>query len=506
MNFKTFQKKLKRIFIFFLFASKYIKFSRRSLNMNITNKLQGFKKILAHAKMEEKLHQVEGVRWCLENELRTNAFFAGRKVRGGFIADEMGLGKTITMIGTIFCNFKMPTLIVLPVVLVEQWYNEIYRSTGHKAVVYHGNTKKGISREKLEKSPIVLTTYGMITIPVKKQTPTLLHEIRWARVIFDEAHHLRNRKTGRFLGAKMLKAKIRWLVSGTPVQNKKDDFYALCSLLKIPSSFYAEPENIPIIKKNFILKRTKREVGIQIPDVTNFNMIIPWASKIEERFSANIHSHLSFSGTLLGEKEPGLLFKNYQVIQLLTRAKQSCILPSMVQKSLSQDPVEIRTASKMEAVVEAILDRKNNGNGKLVFSHYKEEIDTLIQRLREGGIERVASLDGRNSMASRSNLLSEKYEVLILQIQTGCEGLNLQDNYNEIYFVTPHWNPSVEDQAIGRCHRIGQTKPVSVFRFEMDGFQPQNADHNLAPGISFDNYVSFVQNKKREIVNEIIQQ
>ena len=346
----------------------------------------------------------------------------------------------------------------------------------------------------------------MITIPIKNQTPTLLHEIRWARVIFDEAHHLRNRKTGRFLGAKMLKAKIRWLVSGTPVQNKRDDFYALCSLLRIPSSFYTEPENIPIIKKNFILKRTKKEVGINIPDVVNFNMVVPWASKIEERFSANIHSHLAFSGTQMGEKEPGLPFKNYQVIQLLTRAKQSCILPSMVHKSLDQDPVEIRTASKMDAVIEAILDRKNNGNGKLVFSHYKEEIDTLIRRLREGGIERVASLDGRNSMASRSTLLSEKYEVLILQIQTGCEGLNLQDNYSEIYFVTPHWNPSVEDQAIGRCHRIGQTKPVSVFRFEMDGFQPQNAEHNLAPGISFDNYVSFVQNKKRDLVKEIIQQ
>jgi hypothetical protein len=84
--------------------------------------------------------------------------------------------------------------------------------------------------------------------------------------------------------------------------------------------------------------------------------------------------------------------------------------------------------------------------------------------------------------------------------------LNLQDNYSEIYFVIPHWNPSVEDQAIGRCHRIGQTKPVSVFRFEMDGFQPQNTENNMAPGISFDNYVSFVQNKKRDLVNEIIQQ
>jgi hypothetical protein len=86
--------------------------------------------------------------------------------------------------------------------------------------------------------------------------------------------------------------------------------------------------------------------------------------------------------------------------------------------------------------------------------------------------------------------------------------LNLQENYSEIYFVTPHWNPSVEDQAVGRCHRIGQTKQVHVFRFEMKSFVPplEKVEPNLekVSGISFDNYVTFVQNKKRELVKEII--
>jgi len=105
-------------------------------------------------------------------------------------------------------------------------------------------------------------------------------------------------------------------------------------------------------------------------------------------------------------------------------------------------------------------------------------------------------------MPARAQILSQKYEVLILQIQTGCEGLNLQENYSEIYFVTPHWNPAVEDQAIARCHRIGQTKPVSVFRFEMEGFE--NAHAASTPGISFDNYVTFVQEKKREISKQFL--
>jgi SNF2 family DNA or RNA helicase len=153
----------------------------------------------------------------------------------------------------------------------------------------------------------------------------------------------------------------------------------------------------------------------------------------------------------------------------------------------------------MDSVVETILNRKNNGNGKLVFCHYKDEIDALVQRLLDGGIERVVSLDGRDSMIARAELLSQAYDVLVLQIQTGCEGLNLQENYSEIYFVTPHWNPSVEDQAIGRCHRIGQKKPVSVFRFQMA--PPLQKEDTC---VSFDNYVTFVQDKKREIVSGIL--
>lgn len=478
---------------------------RKGVTMNAATLLGGFKKILAHAKMEEKPHQIAGVKWCLENEL-TPTYIGKRKIRGGFIADEMGLGKTITMIGTIFCNFKMPTLIVVPVVLIEQWHSEIFRATGHKALIYHGASKLSITREKLEKSPIVIATYSTIATTFSKPSVGLdlespFSKVEWYRVIFDEAHHLRNCKTRRFLAAKMLKTKIRWLVTGTPVQNKKDDFYALCNLLRIPSSIYADSENIPFIYEKFILKRTKNDIGISLPDIVYQNAIIPWSGKMEEKFVANIHSHLSFSGTQLSEKDVPMKFKNYEVIQLLTRAKQCCILPNMAVNSISNESITIPTASKMDAVVKAILDRKTNDNGKLVFCHYKEEIDILIQRLREGGIERIASIDGRNTITSRALLLSQSYDVLVLQIQTCCEGLNLQKNYNEIYFVTPHWNPSVEDQAIARCHRIGQTKPVYVFRFEMD---PPLGKVQKAASVSFDNYVFSVQTKKREIVKKYV--
>jgi len=122
--------------------------------------------------------------------------------------------------------------------------------------------------------------------------------------------------------------------------------------------------------------------------------------------------------------------------------------------------------------------------------------------LRAGGMTQVATFDGRTSGGKRFDILNDKNEALILQIQTGCEGLNLQENYSEIYFISPHWNPAVEDQAIARCHRIGQTKPVIVQRFEMCSFAPNEAEEETR---TVDNYVVAVQDIKRNIAEECIE-
>jgi SNF2 family DNA or RNA helicase len=154
----------------------------------------------------------------------------------------------------------------------------------------------------------------------------------------------------------------------------------------------------------------------------------------------------------------------------------------------------------LDSVIDAILERKDNENGKLVFCHFKEEINELARRLREVGLN-VGILDGQITKVTRQKLLKERKDVLILQIQTGCEGLNLQDNYSEIYFVSPHWNPYVEDQAIARCHRIGQKKPVFVWRFEMTGFETID-NRNPIPK-NLEEYVVDIQNAKRDVVKQI---
>jgi SNF2 family DNA or RNA helicase len=432
--------------------------------------------------------------------------------RGGFIADEMGLGKTIMMIGTMVCNYLPRTLIVLPPVLIDQWYLQIYRTTGHKPLIYHGQNKKKITFDILMGATIVITTYGAVTLTKKKllevkSSLTDLHKVDWSRIIFDEAHHLRNVNTC-WRSVKLLRGDIRWLVSGTPIQNRKRDFYNLCSILNMPASFYTKSENLPLLARLYILKRTKKQVGIEIPDVVIDKNIVKWTNKREKEMSEEIHSALGFSNVSLKEKSSVLVNRLYDkgILALMLRARQSCILPKLLEPLIATFCLKgdnykeaLQSSSKLDSIIDKILANKDNGNGKIVFCHFREEIDTIAKRLSDGGISKIATFDGR---FKRQGILNEKNDVLILQIQTGCEGLNLQENYSEIYFVSPHWNPAVEEQAIARCHRIGQKKEVVVNRFEMGNFV-KDVDQEVDTR-TVDNYVSAVQDSKKKIAGEII--
>jgi len=448
-----------------------------------------FDKYLNKSRLTHHEYQKTGVRWIISNELTKEPVC---NVRGGFIADEMGLGKTIMMIGTMLANFVERTLIVVPPALVDQWYVQITRTTGHKSIIFHGDNKKHTTLERLESAKIVITTYGAVSLSKKHKVLTPLHKVVWGRIIFDEAHHLRNDNTSLYFGARLLRANIRWLVSGTPIQNRKKDFYNLCKMIRLPASYYTDDSNLRELARTFIMKRTKNQVGIILPDVVKDKNIVGWLNDREKDLAKELHSKLSFTGF----KENYIPLPCGSILSTLLKARQTCVLPRLLSKNndYSHFKDAFNCSSKLDNAVSKILQRKANGNGKLVFCHFREEIDEIATRLRAGGITSIATFDGRTN--NRTEVLTAAYEVLILQIQTGCEGLNLQENYSEIYFISPHWNPAIEDQAVARCHRIGQSKIVYVDRFEMCGFESET--------INIEKYIHDKQECKRIIATTIM--
>ena len=218
-----------------------------------------FQAFLQQANLDSKTYQKEGVEWCISRERETNY------CSGGIIADEMGLGKTIMMIGTIVGNFKMPNLIILPNVLMEQWKEQFQLTTGHTPIIYHGQVKKILTVGQLQHIPIVLTSYGTILADAQKDKK--LQQIKWGRIICDEAHHLRNRRTKIVKAVSNLKTNHMWLISGTPIQNHINDLYSLFDILKIPNTVYTDIDKLKDIIASVVLKRTKKEVGIQLPDL-----------------------------------------------------------------------------------------------------------------------------------------------------------------------------------------------------------------------------------------------
>ena len=421
---------------------------------------------LLQSRLSFKQYQADGVAWCVQKEQTDH-------LAGAFIADEMGLGKTLLVIMTCLLHYKSSTLFVLPSSLLQQWAQQIKRFTGHEPLIFHGHAKKKINAATLLANPIVLTTYHSVAILKKnKHLPSsnLLHNVQWDRVVFDEAHYLRN-INGVWLGANLLKSSFSWFITGTPIQNKYRDFKHICAIASIPTT---DPP---------ILRRTKHSIGLPLQDPVFHEITVQWKHPQEYHLATHFHQQLHDNDDAL------------TTIVNMQLCKQTCILPSLAAKHLFQNQPPIQNQhSKLDTIVTTLRQRNSNGNGKLVFCQYKQEMNTLASLLRKQGL-RVNLVDSHYTPKQKQTLLSGgciphncsikelpidmtyeinsflQTDVTILQIQSSCEGLNLQDQYSEVYFVGPAWNPSVEAQAIARCHRFGQTKQVNVFRFRMESFQ-----------------------------------
>jgi SNF2 family DNA or RNA helicase len=452
-----------------------------SQNINIQN----FYTFLKKNNMDIKEYQVQGVKWAVDKEINgTNIF--GVNINGGIIADEMGLGKTIQAIGIILSNIKRHTLIVLPLILLQQWKDIFIKTLGHSPLIYHGNMKKKITIQKILKSPVVLTTYGSLA----NRNNSLLYHIQWDRVIFDEAHHLRNKNTKIYTSALVLfeisKNASKWMITGTPIQNYINDIINICNILNVPFQALYHEKNCEIIAP-IIIRRTKQQIGIRIPNINLSEQMVTWKNKHEKTIAINVHKSDIIIDPLIRT----------------IRSRQMCIYPPILKNIYNT--IDNTCHTKIIEVTNKIIERKNNGNKKIVFCHFKKEINQIHKILNENLIY-TKIIDGSTNNKERYQIINNtKLQVIILQVQTTSEGLNLQ-HYNEVYFVSPHWNPAIEDQAIARCHRIGQKKDVIVYKFIMDYFEKPNNEDEYNTYTTIDIKCNMSQKNKRNIAKTYLRE
>ena len=447
--------------------------------------------------LDIKPHQLEGFEWCMSRETTDS-----EEMKGGIVCDEMGLGKTIIMLGCIMVNRVGRTLIVVPPSLLNQWKTCIQLFLKHKVCIYHGPSVKNITLEQVKSKQVVLTTYGMIASRGTSYK-SLLWKIQWDRLICDEAHHMRNPKTNICKGAFRILADIKWMVTGTPIQNSTTDIRVLFALL---GKVIRGEEQLREYIRNYVLRRTKKSVGIVLPKHKKTGIMVSWESKVEENLAASIHAQLPVFDVTLENVNEIIEYLDYESpLPLFVRARQVCINPQLLNSCVEKMRTEglipgdfrmkrVPTMSKISAVVRKVKSQPKEKK-KIIFSYYRGEIDELKKRLVNEGYT-VSVMDGRSKKREKQDACDPEKapDILIAQIQSASEGLNLQ-HFSQIYFTSPHWNPAVEAQAIARAHRIGQEEQVETFHFVMAPF--------TEGGMTIDGYCIEVQKRKRELMRLI---
>ncbi len=371
-------------------------------------------------------YQLDGVRWMLQREVTG-------KHPGGFLCDEMGLGKTVQTIATMVYNRLPRTLVVVPSSIVHQWVDEIKTHSSLSVEVFDGDPS----------AEICVTPYSTFVETSNLYGPALA--LRWDRVILDEAHEVRNSRTKRFKAVIRLWTKIRWILTGTPVYNSRNDFKSLLMILTNELAFRETRNDI-------ILRRTKADLvhfnkDLELPPCT-FEYIEIERPEEETAEYERLFKH--YAGIITDDAS-----SNMVILEGFLRLRQCSIHPSLSNKEYTG------VSKKLDVLRDSILSHPEEKT--LVFCHFKREMDMIKEMLSP---LKCFRLDGDVDMVSRSRIIRHfnKYPtgcVFLIQIKTGGQGLNLQEA-TRVYITSPSWNPATELQAIARAHRTGQKKTVHV--------------------------------------------
>jgi superfamily II DNA or RNA helicase len=409
-------------------------------------------------------YQLDGFRWLS---------YLSALGLGACLADDMGLGKTVEILALLLTRLDQgPTLVVAPTSVCANWLREAARFAPTLRSHEYGGPDRDELFESLkdpETAPqLIVCSYGLL-----QQDVDALAGVEWGTVVLDEAQFIKNAESQRARAACRLQARFRVAATGTPVENHLGDLWSIFNFLN-PGllgpwrSFnhrYLKPiersGNTAVRQllqeqiKPFILRRTKSEVLADLPALTLVHHSVT-LSESEARGYAllkrQIHDKLH---TVEGRRDNKL-----EILAEITRLRRFCCHPRLVFPEADSD------ASKVQALLDLVLELRENQHRALVFSQFVDFLDLVRQRLDEAGVT-YQYLDGSTPKAQRQARVDAfqtgEGTLFLISLKAGGFGLNLTAA-DYVIHLDPWWNPAVEAQATDRAHRIGQERPVTVYR------------------------------------------
>lgn len=414
-------------------------------------------------------YQLDGWRWVrfvLEEKL------------GGVLGDEMGLGKTLQVIGAIADPVRpreTPVLIVAPGSILENWAREFRKFAPQVRVLKHHGQKRTGRPDELRAYDVVVTSYDSVV-----RDNAMLNMIVWAAIICDEAQYIRNPDSQRARLVKRLRRESALAVTGTPIENRLQDFWSILDFvlpgyLGSVQDFNREYEDsldgavrLERLASPVMLRRRVAEVARDLPN----RIDIPQVVELEE---ADAVAYDEMRDAIYQE------FGSSAGLVALTRLRMFCAHPSLVADHVpAGDPATFVKYGRFVDILEEIFAAREK---VIVFVAYTEMADIIVSDIASRYGVFTALIDGRVAIDERQPIIDrfsavEGAALLVLNPRAGGAGLNITAA-NHVIHYTLEWNPALEDQASARAYRRGQTRPVTVHRLFCAGTVEEVVDDRL---------------------------
>ncbi len=392
---------------------------------------------------------------------------------GACLADDMGLGKTIQALSLILSRaMNGPTLILAPTSVCMNWLEEAQRFAPTLNVLHFGAGDRQKIIEQAGAFDLVVCSYGLL------QTESeLLTDKQWQTIVADEAQAIKNGLTKRSQAAMALQADFKVITTGTPIENHLGELWNLFhfinpgllgSLKKFNERYAQAIENnkdhsaqqrLKKLLRPFILRRLKTDVLKELPSRTEITLHVE-LSREERTFYEAMRRNAVEAMQKSQEEEQQVGQQHLKVLAEIMKLRRACCHPKLV---MEDSPL---SSAKLQAFEELVDELISGRHKALVFSQFVGHLHIIRDLLDKKGIN-YQYLDGSTSIPKRKKAVTAfqggEGDVFLISLKAGGSGLNLTAA-DYVIHMDPWWNPAVEDQASDRAHRMGQTRPVTIYR------------------------------------------